>query len=75
VDRGGVHPEPWHLSHAPLAQQAMAAFSLDMLEDALAAEGIDALGAVRGRLAEIFDRYVMNVEVPPPDAIPGTRRA
>jgi LAS superfamily LD-carboxypeptidase LdcB len=75
VDRGGVHPEPWHLSHAPLAQQAMAAFSLDMLEDALAAEGIDALGAVRSRLAEIFDRYVMNVEAPPPDAIPGTRRA
>ncbi len=28
VDRGGVHPEPWHLSYAPLAQQALAAFSL-----------------------------------------------
>jgi LAS superfamily LD-carboxypeptidase LdcB len=77
VDRGGVHPEPWHLSYAPLAQQAMAAFSVDVLEDALAAEGIDALDAVRRRLPEIVARYVMNVEAPPllADAIPGTRRA
>jgi LAS superfamily LD-carboxypeptidase LdcB len=75
VDRGGVHPEPWHLSFAPLAQQAMAAFSLDMLGDALAAEGIDALDAVRRRLPEIYQRYVMNVEAPPPEAIPGTRLA
>jgi LAS superfamily LD-carboxypeptidase LdcB len=76
VDRGGVHPEPWHLSHAPLAQQAMAAFSQTVLEDALAAEGIDALDAVRQRLPEIVARYVMNVEAPPltDAAIPGTRR-
>ena len=76
VDLGGVHPEPWHLSYAPLAQQALAAFSLQVLEDALDAEGIDALDAVRLRLPEIVDRYVMNVAAPPPmDAIPGTRRA
>jgi LAS superfamily LD-carboxypeptidase LdcB len=75
VDRGGVHPEPWHLSYAPLAQQAMAAFSIGMLEEALAVEGIDALDEVRRRLPEIVARYVMNVEAPPPDVIPGTRRA
>jgi LAS superfamily LD-carboxypeptidase LdcB len=76
VDRGGVHPEPWHLSHAPLAQQAMAAFSLHMLGDALAAEEIDALDAVRRRLPEIYERYVMNVEAPPlSGTIPGTRLA
>ena len=73
----GAGIEPWHLSYAPLAQQAMAAFSVDMLEDALAAEGIDALDAVRRRLPEIVARYVLNVEPPPlsVDAIPGTRRA
>jgi LAS superfamily LD-carboxypeptidase LdcB len=74
VDRGGVHPEPWHLSYAPLAQQAMAAFSIAALEDALDAEGVDVLEAVRPRLPEIVARYVMNVEAPPLDAIPGTRR-
>lgn len=76
VDLGGVHPEPWHLSYAPLARQALAAFSRQVLEDALEAEGIDALDAVRLRLPEIVDRYVMNVAAPPLlDAIPGTRRA
>jgi LAS superfamily LD-carboxypeptidase LdcB len=75
VDRGGVLPEPWHLSYAPLAQQAMAALSVAVLEAALAAEGIDGLDAVRSRLPEIVARYVMNVEAPPLDAIPGTRRA
>ena len=78
VDRGGVQPEPWHLSYAPLAQQALGAFSIEVLEEALAAEGIDALDAVRRRLPEIVERYVMNVEAPPlraANAIPGTRPA
>jgi LAS superfamily LD-carboxypeptidase LdcB len=80
VDLGGVHPEPWHLSYAPLAQQALAAFSLQVLEDALEAEGIDALDAVRLRLPEIVNRYVMNVAAAPLLPVqtfpsPGTRRA
>jgi LAS superfamily LD-carboxypeptidase LdcB len=76
ADRGGVQPEPWHLSYAPLAQQALQAFSVDMLQEALQVEGIDALDVVRGRLPEIVARYVMNVEAPPAmDAIPGTRLA
>jgi LAS superfamily LD-carboxypeptidase LdcB len=78
VDRGGVQPEPWHLSYAPLAQQALAAFSVELLQEALEAEGIDALGAVRNRLPEIVQRYVLNVEPPPlaaGNATPGTRRA
>jgi LAS superfamily LD-carboxypeptidase LdcB len=70
TDRGGVQPEPWHLSYAPLAQQAMAAFSIDLLLETLQAEGIDALHAVRSRLPEIVERYVMNV-----DPIPRTRPA
>ncbi len=35
VDRGGVQPEPWHLSHAPVAGAALAAFSPALLRDAL----------------------------------------
>ena len=27
TDRGGVSPEPWHLSYAPVAKRAQAAFS------------------------------------------------
>ncbi|MEO8309320.1 MAG: M15 family metallopeptidase [Pseudomonadota bacterium] len=79
VDRGGVHPEPWHLSFAPVAQQALAEFSIEVLDDALASEGIDALDAVRRHLPEIVARYVRNVDVmrdaPPAELIPGTRLA
>jgi len=78
TDRGGVQPEPWHLSYAPLAQQALAAYSTGMLQEALQAEGIDALGAVRSRLPEIVEQYVLNVDPPPlraGNAIPGTRLA
>jgi LAS superfamily LD-carboxypeptidase LdcB len=31
TDRGGVAPEPWHLSYAPLARRAQAALSVDGL--------------------------------------------
>ena len=78
TDRGGVQPEPWHLSYAPLAQQAMSAFSTGMLQDALQEEGIDALDAVRNRLPQIVERYVMNVDPPSlraGNAIPRTRLA
>lgn len=65
TDRGGVRPEPWHISYAPLAQQAVSAFSIELLQEALQAEGIDALRAVRNRLPEIVERYVLNVDPPP----------
>lgn len=68
-DRGGVQPEPWHLSYAPLAQQALGAFSTQLLRDALQEEAIDAIEAVRNRLPEIVERYVFNVEPPPALAI------
>ncbi len=79
MDRGGVRPEPWHLSYAPLAQLALSAFTIDGLREALQTEGIDALEEVGERLPRIVERYVMNVEPfgssPLPGAIPGTRRA
>src|SRR5262245_20841363 len=33
--RGGVQPEPWHLSYAPVAGPALAAFSIEVLRAAL----------------------------------------
>ena len=47
-DRGGVQPEPWHLSHALVAQRAMQQFSLEMLRSALAGEAIEARERDRG---------------------------
>jgi LAS superfamily LD-carboxypeptidase LdcB len=66
---GGVQPEPWHLSYAPVAQQAMAQFSSQMLQQALAEAGLDAIAAVSRRLPEIVQRYVLNIDSPPPLAV------
>jgi len=64
-DRGGVQPEPWHLSYAPVAGQALAKFSLGLLREALVDAGIAAPEAVARRLPEIYQRYVLNVDPPP----------
>jgi LAS superfamily LD-carboxypeptidase LdcB len=65
TDRGGVMPEPWHISHAAVAAAAEAAFTREVLEAALVDAGIDAHDAVRERLPWIFERYVRNVDAPP----------
>jgi LAS superfamily LD-carboxypeptidase LdcB len=67
--RGGVQPEPWHLSHAAVAQVALEQFSLKVLRDALEVAGIEARAAVEKRLPEILERYVRNVDAPPTGAL------
>ena len=73
--RGGAQPEPWHLSHAVVAGQAERQFSVEMLRDALdTADPLEARAVTTQRLAEIFARYVRNVDAPPAAAlIPATR--
>ena len=71
-DRGGVQPEPWHLSHAATADRALAAFTPQMLLDALEGVELGAAPVVAARLPEIFERYVRNVD-PAPGVSPATR--
>ncbi len=63
--RGGVHPEPWHLSYAPVAKLALAAFSVDVLRAALDGAGIEARAAVNRVLPAIVERYVRNIDAAP----------
>jgi LAS superfamily LD-carboxypeptidase LdcB len=64
TDRGGVHPEPWHLSYAPVAQPALSRLTLDVLYEAI--DNSELLGRehVLTRLAEIHAKYVMAVDAP-----------
>lgn len=66
--RGGVQPEPWHLSHAAVAQAALEQFSAQALREALDAASLEARAAVEKRLPEILERYVRNVDAPPAGA-------
>jgi len=69
-DRGGVYPEPWHISYAPVAQRAQETLTTEVIAGAL--HDADVLGKhiVLERLPEIYRQYVANVGTP---AATGTR--
>jgi LAS superfamily LD-carboxypeptidase LdcB len=69
--RGGVQPEPWHLSHAPTAQAALEQFSAEALREALDSATLEVRAAVDRKLPEILARYVRNVDAPPDAALGG----
>ena len=60
VDRGGVAPERWHLSYAPLASTYAAMLTPELLRQTL--EGTDILlkDVVLQLLPTIFERFVIN---------------
>ncbi|MET0279699.1 MAG: M15 family metallopeptidase [Steroidobacteraceae bacterium] len=73
--RGGSQPEPWHLSHGPVASQALAQFTPQLLGAALADVDLAARAAVERALPGIFARYVANVDAWPEAVSPATRLA
>jgi LAS superfamily LD-carboxypeptidase LdcB len=72
--RGGARPEPWHLSHAPVADAAGRQFTIDLLQQAVESASMDAAGAVKRKLPEIFARYVQNTDAAPAPALAATIR-
>ena len=70
-DRGGVMPEPWHLSYAPVAVPALRALSLELLAETIAGASMDAREQVLARLPEIYERYVVAVDPPAEGSLTG----
>lgn len=64
TDRGGVSPEPWHLSYAPVALPALESLSLSMLRQVLDASPIAGKPHVLARLPEIYTRFLLAVDPP-----------
>jgi LAS superfamily LD-carboxypeptidase LdcB len=62
TDRGGVAPERWHLSYAPLALACQSACTLELIRQALGGAKLELWAEIDGQLPEIIQRYV---EVPP----------
>lgn len=69
TDRGGVQPEPWHLSYAPLAERAQRAITLDGMREVIAGAQLEGRDEVLESLAETFANYVQNVDSPPEVAL------
>lgn len=64
TDRGGVHPEPWHLSFAPVAARALASLDREVLADAVSGSRMLGRERVLARLPELYSRYVQAVDPP-----------
>lgn len=61
-DRGGVAPEPWHLSYRPLAERFEAKLNRAFIAKVLDNSDLKLRGAILSRLDEIADRFIL----PPP---------
>ena len=64
LDRGGVSPEPWHLSYAPVSGPALEALSLSMLRQVLEGSAIEGKQYVLTRLPEIYTRFILSIDNP-----------
>src|SRR5688572_4949246 len=73
TDRGGVAPEPWHLSYAPVASRAQMALSADKLRGILAAAPIEGKEEVLVALATNYASYVAGVDAAPEEALVSPR--
>jgi len=65
TDRGGVQPELWHLSYAPVAMRAQRALAADGLRAVLAGAVIEGKPEVLAGLDRHFANYVVNVDAAP----------
>lgn len=72
VDRGGVQPEPWHISHGATSSRALEALSVEVLAEALRDAELEGQEMVLARLPDLHARYVRNVE-PVPAVSPPSR--
>ncbi|HWJ07473.1 MAG TPA: M15 family metallopeptidase [Steroidobacteraceae bacterium] len=63
-DRGGAGIEPWHLSYAPVAREAIEALSLSVLRTAIVHGDMLGKEAVLDRLPEIYTRFILAIDPP-----------
>ena len=75
TDRGGVSPEPWHLSYAPVAARAQAKFSAEKLRSVLADSAIEGKEEVLAALDRNYATYVVNIDAAPEAALMSPRLA
>jgi LAS superfamily LD-carboxypeptidase LdcB len=63
--KGGVRPEPWHISFAPVARPALAALDLPVLAEALQGQEVLGINWIMAKLREIHLLYVRTIDPPP----------
>lgn len=69
VDKGGVSPEWWHLSYAPVSQRCLEQFDLLFCEMVIKESDFELKSVVLDRLPDIYQRFIANIS--PPDSSAG----
>lgn len=64
-DRGGVYPEPWHISYVSVSTAALSALTPEVVARALREEPVLGKELVLQRLPEVWRTYVANVATVP----------
>jgi LAS superfamily LD-carboxypeptidase LdcB len=64
-DRGGVAPERWHLSCAPVSGPLLQGLTVDVLRATVEAADMRLKKTVLAHLEEIHERFVLNIGAPP----------
>ncbi len=59
IDRGGVAPEPWHLSFRPVAQEYSRALTVDVLRQQLNSTDLQLKASVLSNIEEIYSRFIV----------------
>jgi LAS superfamily LD-carboxypeptidase LdcB len=59
--QGGVYPEPWHVSYAPLSSVALQMLTPDLIAATLADADVLGKDHVLSRLADIYRGYIANI--------------
>lgn len=62
--RGGVFPEPWHLSYAPVSTIALALLTPEVIAATVRASEILGREILLESIGPIYQRYVANVDAP-----------
>lgn len=61
TDRGGVSPEWWHLSYAPVSKRYFDEFSLDLCDSVIQNVQMELKSVVLENLPDIYQRFVTNI--------------
>ncbi|MBI1860642.1 MAG: M15 family metallopeptidase [Deltaproteobacteria bacterium] len=63
-DKGGVSPEWWHLSYAPVSQRYFEQFDLSLCQNVIKDSAIELKDTVLQCLPDIYSRFISNISLP-----------
>jgi LAS superfamily LD-carboxypeptidase LdcB len=64
TDRGGVSPEPWHLSYYPISRRVIDHYTYSIFRRNIESADIELKEIILEHLEEIFHRFFLNFDLP-----------